>query len=375
MGGFKHTLKQSLRGGFARLFALRPVWHLVDRLAPRRMLILFGHCVDDTLYDGVLTPDMCLSQARFVEVVDALRARGAELGTIGSRWDQLQAGSGARSQVAISMDDGYHDNARVMTPLLAARGLGATVFLETRALDERRVNWTHHLHWLFDARGGEAASRGLVERARAWEAAPLDGAQAVAEPGSGEALAGVVEEALALGTNAYYHVKRRLKYDVAPRLRDGLLAAEFAAHGGDEASLANHLYMTWDEARAMASSGVEVGGHTVSHAILSTLGAEAQASEVRGSLDAIEAALEERPRVFAYPFGRRWDYDADSVAAVRSAGCELAVNTHSGTNPKDAPPYELRRVPVQEDTPLHLLLAEASGGFLLLEKLGLSLSE
>jgi len=371
MASLKHTLKQRLRGGFARLFACKPVWHLVDRLAPRRMLVLFGHCVDDTRYDGVLAPDMCLSQARFVEVVDALRARGAELGTIGSRWDHVQNGSGARAQVAISMDDGYHDNARIMTPLLEARGLGATVFLETRALDERRVNWTHHLHWLFDARGAEAASRGLAERARAWEAAPAG----EAAPGSGDALASVVEEALALGTNAYYHVKRRLKYDVAPALRDALLAAEFTAHGGDQAALADQLYMTWDEARLMASSGVEVGGHTVSHAILSTLEPEAQTAEVRGSLDAIEAALGARPRVFAYPFGRRWDYDAASVAAVEASGCELAVNTHAGTNPKDAPPYELRRVPVQEDTPLHLLLAEASGGFLLLEKLGLSLSE
>lgn len=371
MAGLKHKLKGRLRSGFARLFAWKPVWHLVDRLAPQRMLILFGHCVDDDQYGGVLAPDMCLSRARFVEVIDALRARGAELGTIGSRWDSLQNQSGARAQVALSMDDGYLDNARVMTPLLVERGLGATVFLETRALGERRVNWTHHLHWLFDACGAQEASRALAERARAWEGAPT----AVGRTGEGSALADAVEGALALGERAYYHVKRRLKYDVAPALRDELLDELFRAQDGDNQALADKLYMSWDEARAIASQGIELGGHTVSHAILSTLDADAQRAEIGGSVDAIERELGARPRVFAYPFGRRWDYDADSIQAAQAAGCALAVNTHSGTNTRESKPYELRRVPVEEHTPLAQILAEASGGFLLLERLGLSLSE
>lgn len=365
MAGLKHKLKLRLRSGLARVFAWGPVWRLVDRLAPQRMLILFGHCVDDDRYGGVLAPDMCLSQARFLEVIDALRARGADLGSIGSRWDALRSGTGAKAQVALSMDDGYHDNARVMTPLLVERGIGATVFLETRALSERRVNWTHHLHWLFDELGAEPAARALAELARTWAPAPTEGA----------ALADVVEAALALGERPYYHVKRRLKYDVAPALRDELLNTLFQAQGGDNAQLADHLYMRWDEARAMQAQGIELGGHTISHAILSTLESSAQEVEINGSLDTIEAELGTRPRVFAYPFGRKWDYDQASISAVQRAGCELAVNTHAGTNLPDARPYELRRVPVEEGTPMELILAEACGGFLLLERLGLSLSE
>jgi peptidoglycan/xylan/chitin deacetylase (PgdA/CDA1 family) len=174
---------------------------------------------------------------------------------------------------------------------------------------------------------------------------------------------------------AYYHVKRRLKYDVHPGLRDALLNQVFLAHGGDNPALADHLYMRWDEAQVMQAGGMELGGHTVTHAILSTLDAREQAAEIGGSVQAIAARLGQAPRVFAYPFGRKWDYNADSLRAVQAAGCELAVNTHSGTNTRASKPLELRRVPVEEGTSMALLLAEACGGFLLLERLGLSLSE
>jgi len=365
MAPLKHKLKLGLRGAFARLFAYTPLGTLANRLAPPRLLILFGHCVDDDRYGGVLAPEMCLSQTRFGQLLDALERKQVEFTTLSGGWARLQAGGGKRSLVALTMDDGYRDNVETMAPLLEARGIAATVFLEARALDERRVNWTHHLHWLFDKIGGEEAAKALAERARACEATESAGAL----------LADVIDEVLAAGGDLYYHVKRRLKYDVNPALRDKLLAELFLAEGGDETALAELLYMTWDGARKMLAGGHELGGHTVSHAILSSLDAAGQAAEVEGSSASMAKALGSSPVVFAYPFGRRWDYDRHSLEAVQAAGIELAVNTHAGTNTKDAPRLELRRVSVEEDTPLHLVLAEATGGFLLLERLGLKLSE
>ena len=78
---------------------------------------------------------------------------------------------------------------------------------------------------------------------------------------------------------------------------------------------------------------------------------------------------------FAYPFGRRWDFDEHTVAAVRAAGFESAVTTHAGTNLKGADPMRLARWMLDETTPIHHLVAEACGGFWLFRKLGLELAE
>jgi len=79
--------------------------------------------------------------------------------------------------------------------------------------------------------------------------------------------------------------------------------------------------------------------------------------------------------VFAYPFGRRWDFDEASVAAVRAAGFDWAVTTHAGTNDADTDPWRLRRLMIDADVKPHLLVAEACGGFDLLRRAGLDLSE
>ena len=56
-------------------------------------------------------------------------------------------------------------------------------------------------------------------------------------------------------------------------------------------------------------------------------------------------------------------------------GFTVAVNTHAGTNDGGSDPYQLRRLPIDDSSELHLLVAEACGGFDLLRRVGLDLSE
>ncbi|MFT6362843.1 MAG: hypothetical protein ACJAZ8_001253, partial [Planctomycetota bacterium] len=56
MSNWKHNLKGKLADRWARLLYATPLWRVTNALAPRRMLVLFGHCVDDTNYDGLLAP-------------------------------------------------------------------------------------------------------------------------------------------------------------------------------------------------------------------------------------------------------------------------------------------------------------------------------
>ena len=358
MGNWKHSLKGKLADAWARTLYYTPLWRVANTLAPRRMLILFGHCVDDTNYDGLLAPDMCMSRAKFAAVVDGLMSRGYKFTSIAGGMDELKSGSPGKSLVNISMDDGYRDNFETLLPLLQERDITGSVFLETRVLERRQVNWTHHLHWLFDHIGKAEFVNRYSER-----------------EGAGSADGKAVQDALAIGTKAYYHVKRVLKYDVDPKRRDDHLRELFLGAGGVEQVLADRLYMNWEQVEGLAAAGVELGAHTLTHAILSTLDSQGNVDEVDGSARAMESRLGHAPEVFAYPFGRRWDYNEDSMNAVSAAGCRYALNTHKGCNTAQSAPLELHRVPIEESTPLHMLHAEACGGFLLLAKLGVKLSE
>ena len=53
----KHRLKMFLRELVARLVFHTPLWRVCDLLAPRRLLVLAGHCVDAPS-NAFLPPEM-----------------------------------------------------------------------------------------------------------------------------------------------------------------------------------------------------------------------------------------------------------------------------------------------------------------------------
>jgi peptidoglycan/xylan/chitin deacetylase (PgdA/CDA1 family) len=356
----KHKLKNLLRELYARLLFHTGLHALVDRLMPRRLTILCGHCVEPAqgLAGGAHLPaDMKIGEGE-LEAILAWMKRRYRLCTIGEGAAALAAGRGP-SLVALSVDDGYRDNHDVLLPLLARQGVSATVFLESRPLDERRVNWTHKLFWILARRSAAEFAR---DYARAAGASP--GAQAVEQAAQA-----------ATSERATYAVKRLLKYEVDPAERDAAIDRIFAEQGGDERALCDALYMTWDQVRALRDAGIELGGHTVGHPVLSGLSADEQAREIAEGRAALVRELAIEPATFAYPFGRRWDFDADSRAAVKRAGFRTAVTMHAGTNRAGTDQTGYHRLALSGGARLHLLVAEACGGFDLARRLGLNLSE
>lgn len=355
----KHALKGWLREAWSRALYHLGLWRLVDRLTPRRMLVLAGHCVTEEAVNGSLPADMKIGGARLERVLRLLGGH-FRLVTIGEGLAALEEDGDRRSMVALSMDDGYADNRSALLPLLERVGGKATIFLESRVMTERRVNWSHKWFWLLDRLGAEEVTRQLMGE--------------ISAPELSERLRRLLEEG---PEDLAYQVKRVLKYDARPAHRDPGLDALFAARGGDEASLVERIYMTPDDARALQASGrVELGGHTVHHHVLATLSPEEQRDEVEGGRRALEESFGPETGVsFAYPFGRRWDIDDSSIEAVRGAGFRGALTTHTGVVRRETDRMRLPRWMIDDATPLHHLVCEACGGFDLLRRVGLNLSE
>ena len=354
----KHKLKLFVRELYARTLFHTGLHALVDRMMPRRQTVLFGHCVDEPSCNGFLPSDMKIRRERLQSV----------LGWFQKRYDLLPLGAGfravceepkgARSVVSLTMDDGYRDNATELPGVLAPHGCTATVFLEARPLDERQVNWSHKFFWML-SQGQQPA-----ELARALMLGTEDAAFA-------EAMRRLLEE----GDCSAYQLKRILKYEVPRAQRDPAIQALYDKAGGDERALCDELYMSWEEARQLEAQGFEVGGHTVHHDVLSTLDRAGAESELQGCAASLGRELQSPATLFAYPFGRRWDYNDETRELLEPAGFTLAVNTHAGTNGPGADRTQLKRIPIDDTSPMHLLVAEACGGFDLLRRFGLDLSE
>ena len=352
----KHRIKMFARSLWARIVARTPVGAWTDRRAARRLTILAGHCVTCAEHNAFLPKDMKIEREKLRALLLAL-AEHCDLVTVEEGLRRLASDSEGRSMVALTMDDGYRDNRTALLPLLEELGVPATIYLETAPLDERRVNWSHKYFGALELTSPE----GFVHRYMAQSKDELTRAK----------LANVIAD----GNQLVYRLKRVLKYEADAADRDHTIDAVFADLGGDEAKLCATLYMDWDDARALRDAGIELGGHTVHHHVLATLNPDHQAREVAEGREAMHRALGTDACSFAYPFGRAWDHDEHSAAAVSSAGFDNAVTTHAGTNTARTDRLQLRRWMIDEDADLDLLLCEARGGFEWLRGFGLDLSE
>lgn len=106
--------------------------------------------------------------------------------------------------------------------------------------------------------------------------------------------------------------------------------------------------LDWNEVVEMARAGVEIGSHTVHHAILSRVDEAVAGEEVRQSHAQIFARTGIAPRHFAYPNGSDDDFGERDARLVREAGFATATTTCEGVNRPGADPYRLLRHNIHE---------------------------
>ncbi len=237
------------------------------------------------------------------------------------------AGTPGPDVVAVTFDDGYADNHAEALPVLEALQVPATVFVATGYTGtERRLPHDR----LYGALA-ELRRRGIPME-RAGLAAPVQALlDACAEPGPAATLDRLIA---------------RLSHE---RLVEVAAALE-ARLGTSERDLpAGTRLMSWDELRALDAAGVDVGGHTVNHAVLANLPLSEARREVLGCRDALAERLGRGPRHFAYPNG----YHTPAVRRlVADCGFEAAVTTEDAENRRGGDPQALRRKVLWENSTL-----------------------
>jgi hypothetical protein len=98
--------------------------------------------------------------------------------------------------------------------------------------------------------------------------------------------------------------------------------------------------MTWDMLREMAAHGIETGGHSADHTVLTNQPLDAARREIALCKSSLEKGVRRPVRHFAYCNG--W-YSAGVAQALRAEGFASAVTTEDLPNQPGVDPYALKR--------------------------------
>ena len=119
--------------------------------------------------------------------------------------------------------------------------------------------------------------------------------------------------------------------------------------------------LTCNELRQLASAGMTIGAHTLTHPMLSQLTTELAYEEIAESGARLESALQSRVWAFAYPFGDPQSVTPEVQIMPQKARYKVAFVNFGGGFGSALPPYALPRIHVTAETSLSEFEAHVSG--------------
>ena len=229
--------------------------------------------------------------------------------------EQLQAGTLPRNSVSITFDDGYADNCTVALPVLKKWGVPASFFIAT----------------------------GFLNGGRMWNDTVIESIRCVSKPtiDLNEMKLGILNTANDYEKNkSVTHIISKLKH--LPFDERAQAIEQLQAIIGQ--SLPDNLMMTSEQVKTLHNEGMEIGGHTVSHPILTRVADDIALQEMQQSREFLQSLINEPVTGFAYPNGYpNRDYAKVHTELAKKAGYKYAVTTAVGVVGKGADYFQLPR--------------------------------
>lgn len=220
--------------------------------------------------------------------------------------------------ICITFDDGYADNFVYAYPILKKYGVPATIFLTTGVIGNNRLLWHDEVLYAVQNTAAKNIEWPLAGRAT-W---PLNSVPARL------AFANACLEALK-------QKKTAERNQAIKRLFECCAVALNKTRPNE--------MLSWEQIKEMHKHGLEFGAHTVTHPILSLLDDEEMQREILQSKQTIEAQLQTKIEIFAYPNGQPRDFDERAKQVLKKCGMRCGLTTISGMNNNHIDPFAWRR--------------------------------
>ena len=239
---------------------------------------------------------------------------------------RLARGNLPARAACITFDDGYADNERIALPILKRLGLPATFFVATGFSD-----------------GGIMFNDVVIETVRRAPPGMHDlSALGLGKHGLDDNTSRRTAIDALIGQLKYRTIEEREA--LIERLPDAM-----------RSTLPRSPMMSPEQIRRLRDEGMEIGGHTVNHPILASIGDEQARAEIVGGKRRLEEITGAPVTLFAYPNGKPGrDYHARHVELVREAGFSAAVSTIPGVASRGSELFQLPRFSPWDRNPRRL---------------------
>lgn len=287
-------------------------------------------------------PGLWVTRERLQVIITTLRAQGYEFVTLDDALTRRTVRGQSRF-ACLTFDDGYRDNYEVALPVLRDLGVPATIYITTGFIDGTALTWWYGVEAIIERYS--VLNLCLEDHEECWP---------TADPAQKRV--------------AYQQAGQRL-HTAAPSVRALAVRNLEQNYGLDFRQIGQAQMLTEPMLRELAISGlVELGAHTVSHPVLSTLPLAEARAEMMASKQALEALCGQPVRHFAYPYGDRSAVNPATQRLAQECGFMSAVLAYGGPVKPDANRYALPRLPFGGQDSVEDLRLRASGARALLDR-------
>lgn len=308
--------------GLGRLRAV--AGRIQNRISPGSLILLY-HRVAELSIDPLL---LSVTPAHFEEHLQVLSRITRPLSLRGLV-RSLKSKKVTPHGTVVTFDDGAADNLHNAKPLLERYNIPATVFVATEYSKGEREFWWDELERLL------IVPRELPEK--------------LSLKINGKRLNWDLEEVPASRHQLYQHLGDSLR--VMPTAQRFDIIAELQQWSGTAgaAPRQTHRALSHTEIAQLADGGlVEVGAHTVTHPVLAAIPLDQQRREITQSKLELEEILGAPVESFAYPYGTKDDYTAETVKLVKKTPFVCACSNFKGVVQPGASLFELPRLVVRD---------------------------
>jgi peptidoglycan/xylan/chitin deacetylase (PgdA/CDA1 family) len=307
---------------------------------PNVLTVLNYHRIDNPHRTGFNTfrPNVSATPEMFARQMDYLVQKyrvisGSELVAFIKHKSKLPPNA-----ALITFDDGYLDNYTNAYPILKARNLPAIIFLATDYIGTNKPfywDWVANCFYHTRRDGAELPNLGL----QTWKNAAM----------REKVMLRWIETLKKLPESEKQIILNRLPEILEVNINESIFTG---------------LMISWDQARAMSEHGIEMGGHTASHPILTRISLDDVTMELSKSKGRIEEELGKPILSFAYPNGQSTDFNTEIVARAIGVGYKAAFTLLPGPTRYSTVldrPFEIRRVFLGHDDNFSRFVAKLTG--------------